>query len=67
MKHNESVQDAMLALRQLADGQPLKPHHAAAVERGLREDTSGLVIDALTTYSVKYGTNLADVIFQLED
>jgi hypothetical protein len=67
MKHNEAVQDAMLALRQLADGQPLQPHHAAAVERGLRNDHTGIVIDALISYSIKHGTRLADELLLMED
>lgn len=62
-----AVQDARTMFRMLRDGQPLAPHHVAAVERGLEQDETGEVAAMLTRYTLKHGSELADRLYQVSD
>lgn len=62
-----AVQDARTAFGMLKRGQPLMPHHVAAVERGLEQDETGEVTAMLTRWTIKHGSELADKLYQVSD
>jgi hypothetical protein len=61
----DAINGAGTALRQLDRRQPLRPHHVAAIEKGLeKDDDSGTVAKQVTSHTMRHGTALADKLYQ---
>lgn len=61
----DAINGARTALRQLDRRQPLRPHHVAAIEKGLElDDDNATVASMVTSHTLRNGLALADKLFQ---